>query len=157
MDRTFTLFGAGLAFLAVALGAFGAHSLAAHFQANPDLEPTFHTAVQYHMIHALALLALAWATTRWESPLFAWAGVAFIVGIVLFSGSLYLLSITGTRWLGAITPFGGIAMLAGWALLFVGVLARVGARPETIGHKTSLAVDGDACLPLAVYGEGAGG
>jgi uncharacterized membrane protein YgdD (TMEM256/DUF423 family) len=121
LDRTFVLFGAGLAFLAVALGAFGAHGLAAHFQANPDLEATYHTAVQYHMFHALALLALAWATAHWQSPLFAWAGVAFIAGIVLFSGSLYLLSITGARWLGAVAPLGGLALLAGWALLFIGV------------------------------------
>ena len=122
MEKTFVAIGAGLAFLAVALGAFGAHGLAAHFEAHPDLEPTYHTAVQYHMMHALALLFVGLALSRWNSALLPWAGWLFLAGVVIFSGSLYLLSLTGTRWLGAITPLGGVAFLAGWALVIGGVL-----------------------------------
>ncbi len=122
MERTFVGVAAGLAFVAVALGAFGAHGLARVFQADPELETTYRTAVQYHMVHALGLLAVAWAMTRWPDSLLSWAGYCFIAGIALFSGSLYLLAVTGLRWLGAVTPLGGVAFLAGWALLAVGVL-----------------------------------
>lgn len=122
MERVFVGVAARLAFVAVALGAFGAHGLARVFEASPELEATYRTAVQYHMVHALGLLAVAWAMTRWPDPLLSWAGYCFIAGIVLFSGSLYLLVVTGLRWLGAVTPLGGVAFLAGWALLAVGVL-----------------------------------
>ncbi len=122
MDRIFVAAASLLGFLAVALGAFGSHGLAAHFEANPDLEPIYRTATQYHFYHALALLAAAWAMSRWPGPLITWAGILFIVGVVIFSGSLYLMSLTGVRWLGAITPLGGVAFLAGWVLLAVGVL-----------------------------------
>lgn len=117
MVRIFTIFGATLGFLAVALGAFGAHALKAHFSAYPNLEATFETAVKYHFYHALAILFVAWASTQWSGPLVTWAGYLLLIGILIFSGSLYLLVLTNTPWLGAITPIGGVAMLAGWLCL----------------------------------------
>jgi uncharacterized membrane protein YgdD (TMEM256/DUF423 family) len=122
MDRIFVAIASALGFLAVALGAFGSHGLAAHFEANPDLQSPFDTATRYHMYHTLALLAVAWAITRWPGPALQWAGWLFVAGIVIFSGSLYALSLTGIKWLGAITPIGGVAFLAGWVLLAIGVL-----------------------------------
>lgn len=115
MDRFFFAAGSLMAFLAVGLGAFGAHSLKERL--SPDMLNIFEVGVRYHMYHALGLLAVSWAISRWpESNLIA-AGWAFIVGIVIFSGSLYILSIFGVRWLGAVTPLGGIAFLIGWAIL----------------------------------------
>ena len=114
--------GALAALLAVALGAFGAHALRPRFEAQPALADTYETAVHYHVYHALALLAVGLAATRWPSPLLTWAGYAFVGGLLLFSGSLYLLSLTGARWLGIITPLGGVGFLAGWLLLALGVL-----------------------------------
>ena len=115
MDRGFALLGALLAFLAVAAGAFGAHAIRGRLA--PELLDTFETAARYQMYHALALLAAAWVGERWPGPASLAAGWLFVAGIVLFSGSLYLLSLTGTRWLGAITPFGGLAFLVGWLAL----------------------------------------
>ncbi len=106
-------------FIAVGAGAFGAHGLRDYFAENPRLEANFDTAVRYQIAHALGLLAIAAAASYWDDPLLGWAGWLFVAGIIIFSGSLYLLSLTGVRWLGAITPFGGIAFLAGWASLFV--------------------------------------
>ena len=101
--------------LAVIAGAFGAHALKARL--TPELLATWHTGSDYHMYHALALvLAGIVAGAQPTSQLNA-AGVALLVGIVLFSGSLYLLALTGTKWLGAITPLGGTAFIAGWLLL----------------------------------------
>lgn len=119
MSRTFVIAAAVLAFIGVGLGAFGAHALSAHFDANPSLEATYHTGTQYHIYHALALLGAAWAYGQFESQrkLIRWAGIFFIAGIVLFSGSLYLLAIFNLRWMGAIAPFGGASFLAGWALI----------------------------------------
>lgn len=114
--------GALAALLAVALGAFGAHALRPRFEAQPALADTYETAVHYHVYHALALLAVGLAAARWPSPLLTWAGYAFVGGLLLFSGSLYLLSLTGARWLGMITPLGGVGFLAGWLLLALGVL-----------------------------------
>jgi len=115
MDRLFFALGALLAGLGVAAGAFGAHGLRDRLSA--EMLAIFETGVRYHLIHALALLVTAWATTRWEGGLIAVAGWLFVVGIVVFSGSLYLLSLTETRWLGAITPIGGVALVVGWGLL----------------------------------------
>jgi uncharacterized membrane protein YgdD (TMEM256/DUF423 family) len=117
MDKTFFIIGSAIMFVAVAAGAFGSHGLSGYFADHPDLEPTYLTAVRYQMIHGLALLAVAWATTHWPGPLVNWAGYAFVAGVIIFSGSLYLLVLTDTRWLGAITPLGGAAFLAGWLLL----------------------------------------
>jgi len=115
MARTFFSLGALLAALGVAAGAFGAHGLKARL--SPEMLAVFETGVRYHLIHALALLAVAWAATRWESRVIPAAGWLFVVGIVLFSGSLYVLTLTGIRGLGAITPFGGVALIVGWLLL----------------------------------------
>jgi uncharacterized membrane protein YgdD (TMEM256/DUF423 family) len=104
------LFGA----LAVILGAFGAHALRAHLEPR-DLE-TFETAVRYQMYHAFALFAAAWLLSR-NAPYATAAAWAFIAGVAIFSGSLYLLVATGQRWLGAVTPLGGLAFIAGWLLL----------------------------------------
>jgi uncharacterized membrane protein YgdD (TMEM256/DUF423 family) len=120
MDRTFVILGSIIMFFGVAAGAFGAHALANHFQNFPELESTYNTAVRYQLIHGLALFTIAWAVTRWPGSFMQAAGFLFIAGIILFSGSLYLLVLTGTRWLGAITPFGGVAFLAGWLALLIG-------------------------------------
>jgi uncharacterized membrane protein YgdD (TMEM256/DUF423 family) len=115
MDRTFFALGAALALLAVALGAFGAHGLRG--RVAPELLDVFETGARYHMYHALALLAVAWACSRWPGAAPVAAGWLFVAGIVLFSGSLYLMTLTGQRWLGAVAPIGGLAFLLGWALL----------------------------------------
>jgi uncharacterized membrane protein YgdD (TMEM256/DUF423 family) len=115
MDRFFFTAGAVAAFIGVALGAFGAHSLRDRLSA--DMLNIFEVGVRYQMYHALGLFAVSWAIARWPEKNFGAAGWAFIAGIVIFSGTLYLLSITGVRWLGAITPVGGIAFLIGWAIL----------------------------------------
>jgi uncharacterized membrane protein YgdD (TMEM256/DUF423 family) len=81
----------------------------------------FEVGVRYQMYHAFALIAAAWAQAKWPSPAISAGGWCFIVGTILFSGSLYLLSVSGIRWLGAITPWGGVAFLAGWACLALGV------------------------------------
>jgi len=118
MDRVFFLCGTVSAFVAVAAGAFGAHALRARL--GPDLLAVFETAARYQMYHALALIAVAWATTRWDAVPVRTAGWLFVAGTILFSGSLYLLALTGVRGLGAVTPFGGLCFLAGWLLLAVG-------------------------------------
>src|ERR671939_2065940 len=112
MDRVFFALGSLLAFLAVALGAFAAHGLKARLE--PAMLATFETGVRYHIYHALALLAVGWAATRWPGGAVNASGWLFVAGILLFSGSLYALSLTGTRVLGAITPFGGLTFIAGW-------------------------------------------
>jgi uncharacterized membrane protein YgdD (TMEM256/DUF423 family) len=115
MDRPFFILGAASAFLSVAAGAFGAHALRSRLA--PDLLAVFETAARYQMYHALGLIAVAWAIARWPGSSAALAGWLFVAGTVLFSGSLYLLALTGVRWLGAITPLGGVAFLAGWICL----------------------------------------
>ncbi len=108
--------GAVLGFLGVGLGAFGAHGLKGII--GPERVDVWQTAVLYHLVHAVALLGvgLAGHVLTQKGPLVA-AGWAFLLGVLLFSGSLYLLALTGVRILGAVTPFGGLAFLAGWALL----------------------------------------
>ena len=115
MDRTFALIGSLLAMVAVIFGAFGAHALWGRL--SPEDLITFETGVRYQMYHALALLAVAWAASRWPSGATTAAGWLFVLGIVVFSGSLYVLVLTGQRWLGAVTPLGGLAMIGGWASL----------------------------------------
>lgn len=114
--KLFLSLGAIAAMLAVILGAFGAHALRAKVPA--DLLAVYNTGVQYHFWHALGLLAIGLVAMhlRDSAPL-VWAGWLMLAGIVLFSGSLYVLAVTGVRWLGAITPFGGVAFIAAWALL----------------------------------------
>lgn len=120
--------GALLAALAVIMGAFGAHALKSRLGA--DLAAVYRTAVDYHFYHALGLLAVGLAAERRpDVRVLRWAGVLLAGGIVLFSGSLYLLSLGGPRWLGAVTPFGGLAFIGGWLLLAWGALrGRAGAR-----------------------------
>ena len=115
MSRTFFLLGSLFAFLAVAAGAFGAHSLKAKLPA--ELLSVFETAVRYQMYHALALCAAGWASYQYQHVALRTAGWLFVCGIVLFSGSLYALAFSGAGWLGALTPLGGFAFLAGWALV----------------------------------------
>jgi len=117
MDRLFFSIGALSALLSVAAGAFGAHALRARL--SPEYLAVFETAARYQMYHALSLLAVAWAVGRWPGSLPQWAGWLFVAGTVLFCGSLYALALTGVRWLGAITPLGGIAFLVGWLCLFL--------------------------------------
>jgi uncharacterized membrane protein YgdD (TMEM256/DUF423 family) len=115
MDRFFFISGAVAALIGVAFGAFGAHSL--RTKLSPEMLGIFEVGVRYQMYHAFGLIAVAWAMVRWPEANLNGAGWAFIVGIVIFSGSLYLLSTTDARWLGAITPIGGLAFLLGWAIL----------------------------------------
>ncbi len=122
MERVFILLGAAFAFIGVGAGAFGAHALSDYFKQYPNLEGTFDTAVRYHLLHAIALIGVAWASTRYPGSLTMWSGYLIAIGIVIFSGSLYLLVFTRTSWLGAITPIGGVAFLAGWACLFLAAL-----------------------------------
>jgi uncharacterized membrane protein YgdD (TMEM256/DUF423 family) len=120
MMRTFLLLGSLAGALGVGFGAFGAHGLRARL--GPDMLAVFETAVRYQMYHAVALLALAALMTRLDGWLFHAAGWSFVVGILVFSGSLYLLALTGVRMFGAITPIGGIAFILGWAFLAVAAL-----------------------------------
>jgi uncharacterized membrane protein YgdD (TMEM256/DUF423 family) len=122
VDRLFFALGSASALVAVAAGAFGAHGLRARL--TPDLLAVFETGARYQMYHALALLAVGWAAIRWPGPWPLRAGWLFVAGTLLFSGSLYALALSGVRWLGAITPVGGVAFLAGWACLLLGLLRR---------------------------------
>jgi uncharacterized membrane protein YgdD (TMEM256/DUF423 family) len=115
VERLFLLVGALSALIGVAAGAFGAHGLRTRLSA--ELLAVFEVGVRYQMYHALAIIACAWAYSRWPGPLVLAGGWLFVAGTVVFSGSLYLLSLTGIRALGAITPLGGLALLAGWGCL----------------------------------------
>lgn len=118
--KTFAVLGGLLGGLAVAAGAFGAHALRAQLDAR--MLEVFETAVRYQMYHALALLAVAWLcreTTGMAAPVAGWA---FLLGILLFSGSLYAMVFTGVRALGAVTPIGGVAFMVGWVALAVAAM-----------------------------------
>ncbi len=122
MDRLFFSLGAVSGAIAVAAGAFGAHAL--KLRLTPDLLAIFDTASRYQMFHALALLAAGWAVSQWPSASARAAGWCFVAGTVVFSGSLYALSLSGVRALGAITPIGGVLFMAGWLLLAVAAWRR---------------------------------
>ena len=115
MERLFFGLGAVSALLAVAAGAFGAHALKERLAA--EALDIFLVGARYHMYHALALLGAGWAAGRWPCAASTWAGWLFVAGTVIFAGSLYLLALSGQRWLGALTPLGGVAFIAGWACL----------------------------------------
>src|SRR5918996_4241283 len=115
MDRVLFALGAASALISVGAGAFGAHALRARL--SPELLAVFETGARYQMYHALGLFAAAWAVTRWPGPWAVRAGWLFVLGTLLFSGSLYALALSGVRWLGAVTPFGGVAFLGGWICL----------------------------------------
>lgn len=115
MDRLFFSLGALLGLIGVAAGAIGTHALEGRIPTE-RLE-TFELAARYQIYHALALLAVAWATTRWPGATAAAAGWSLVLGTLLFSGSLYGLSLGAPRWFAFVTPFGGLSFLIGWALL----------------------------------------
>lgn len=124
MDRLWIALGAGYGFLAVALGAFGAHALKARLA--PDLLAVWRTGVEYQMYHALALLLLGLLARQGATTALNAGGACFALGIVLFSGSLYALALSGVRVLGAITPLGGALLLAGWLCVLVAALKTRG-------------------------------
>lgn len=116
MDRIFFIIGSLLGALSVALGAFGAHALRGRIEEG--MLANYQTGVTYMFFHALALFVVVMALTRWpQSNLPSIAGWLFVAGIVFFSGSLFLMAFTGARWLGAVTPIGGVAFIGGWVLL----------------------------------------
>lgn len=116
MAKWFVIIGAVSGFLSVALGAFGAHGL--NDKLSEHFMDIYQTGVQYQMYHSLSLLLIGILTNQWRNCAeLLWSGYLMIVGIILFSGSLYVLSLTGITWLGAITPLGGTALLVGWFLL----------------------------------------
>ena len=120
MQNLFFALGSGLSLLGVAFGAFGAHTLKSKLA--PEMLETFEVAVRYQMYHSLGLLAAAWAVSQWQNQLTAASGWCFFAGILIFSGSLYVLSLTGVRWFGAITPIGGLAFIVGWGCLAVAAI-----------------------------------
>ncbi len=128
MHKLFLSIGALLGGIAVALGAFGAHGLKKIVP--PETVNTFQTGVQYQMYHAIALIAVAIIFEKFPGKLMIWAGACFCIGILLFSGSLYLLTLlkatgkVGLEGVGIITPFGGLFFIAGWLLLFAGVMKK---------------------------------
>lgn len=119
--KLFLTLGGFAALLAVMLGAFGAHGLKKLLTA--DMMIIFETAVQYHFYHALGLLMVGLLTLHLPtSPWLRWSGWLMLIGIVVFSGSLYALTLSGQRWLGAITPIGGTAFIAAWVAMLIGVI-----------------------------------
>ena len=128
MHKLFLSIGALLGALAVALGAFGAHGLKKIVP--PETVNTFQTGVQYQMYHALALIAVAIVFEKFSGRLMEWSGICFCIGILLFSGSLYLLTMlkatgkVGLEGIGMITPFGGLFFIAGWLLFFLSVIKK---------------------------------
>jgi len=118
MGFRFVSIGAVLAMLGVAFVAFGAHGLREIL--SEHMLEVFHTGVRYQMYHAFGVMGAGTALLVYQLPLFRWATWSFLVGILVFSGSLYVLSLTGIRWLGAVTPLGGLFFIIGWLLLAIG-------------------------------------
>ena len=122
MAKIFMMLGAIFGAMSVGMGAFGAHGLRSRVldgSLEPRLFEVWETAAQYQMYHAIALLFAAWLATQGDSTATTVAGWAFVVGVALFSGSLYTMPLTGMKWLGAITPLGGVAFIIGWIALAV--------------------------------------
>jgi len=120
MQKIILLIASALRAVAVMLGAFGAHSFKSILEANGTLE-TFNTAVKYHFFHTLAMILVALLMDKYASKLLEYSAISMLAGIVLFSGSLYILALSGvTKW-GAVAPFGGLAFIIGWIMLFAGV------------------------------------
>lgn len=113
--------------LSVGIGAFGAHALRATLEAGGRIE-TFETAVKYQFYHTLALLAIGILMYHIPDKRLGYAAVSMIAGIIVFSGSLYILCLTGTRWWGAVTPLGGVALIVGWGLLFISIYQGYGKQ-----------------------------
>lgn len=122
MGKTIITAASILLALAVAIGAFGAHALESRL--STDLLQTYNTGVNYHFYHALGLLLVGVLSLQMPSKLLNWSALLLGLGILLFSGSLYMLAITGIRWIGAITPIGGVSFIAGWILLIFAVLKK---------------------------------
>jgi len=123
VTRIFLVTGAVLAGLGVAMGAFGAHALKGAL--SPDRMAVYHTAVQYHLWHALGLLLIGVLAGQGQgSTLLHTGGWLMLAGLVIFSGSLYALTLSGARWLGMITPIGGLALIVSWLLVAVALLRR---------------------------------
>jgi uncharacterized membrane protein YgdD (TMEM256/DUF423 family) len=120
MDRLFFALGAFIGALGVAAGAFGAHALEARLA--PDRLELFELAARYQMIHALALLAAAWAAQRWPSGMTNAAGWMLLGGVLIFCGTIYALAFGAPRILGAVTPIGGLSLIVGWLLLAVAAI-----------------------------------
>ena len=123
MSRIILLTASVFLALAVIIGAFGAHALKPKI--TDDLMQVYRTGVEYHFYHALGLLLLGVLSFQMPSSLLNWSAFFLAAGIILFSGSLYLLAVTGIKWLGAITPLGGLSFIAGWILLFVAVWKKL--------------------------------
>jgi len=121
MHKRILLAGALSSLASVAIGAFGAHGLQSILELNQRMD-TFETAVLYQMFHTLGLLFLGLWESKKPSKLIAYSAFLFVMGIMLFSGSLYILSITNVTWLGAITPFGGLSFMAGWTIIIIHLL-----------------------------------
>ena len=119
MGKTILMTASFLLALAVALGAFGAHGLKS--QLSNDMIQTYKTGVDYHFYHALGLLLIGILAVSFPSELMKWSAILLTAGIILLSGSLYVLAVSGIKWLGAITPIGGLSFIAGWVLLFLAV------------------------------------
>ena len=117
MRSTFLILGALSALIGVSMGAFGAHGLKAILA--PDMLAVYKTGVTYQMWHALGLILIALLLQQTAGKLLIWAGWFMFAGIILFSGSLYLLTVLNTKWLGMITPFGGVAFLLAWMLVVI--------------------------------------
>ena len=128
MQKTFLVIGSAIAALAVILGAFGAHALKEKF--SPEQLQTFETGVRYQMYHAFALIIISFASEKLNAQLLNYSGYFFIAGIIFFSGSLYLLSaknllgIESWKFLGPITPLGGLSFIAGWIMLLLSAIKK---------------------------------
>jgi uncharacterized membrane protein YgdD (TMEM256/DUF423 family) len=119
--KVFLILGGFNAALVVLLGAFGAHGLKARMTA--EMLAVFQTGIHYHLFHTLGLIAVGLVTTQISHSVYLrWSGWLMLVGIILFSGSLYVLSVSGLRWLGMVTPFGGMSFIAAWILFVVAIV-----------------------------------
>jgi len=123
MSKTIIMTASIFLALAVAIGAFGAHGLKS--QLSAEMLQTYKTGVEYHFYHALGLLLIGVLAISFPSSHLKWSAILLSVGIILFSGSLYVLAISGIKWLGAITPLGGLSFIAGWILLFIAVWKKM--------------------------------
>jgi len=123
MSKTILMTASVFLILAVGIGAFGAHGLKSHL--SEAMLQTYKTGVEYHFYHALGLLLIGVLAISFPSELLKWSAIFMVAGIVLFSGSLYVLAISGIKWIGAITPVGGLGFIAGWVLLFFAVWKKL--------------------------------
>ncbi len=123
MSKTILMTASILLAMAVAIGAFGAHGLKSHL--SGEMMQVYKTGVEYHFYHALGLLLIGVLSVTMPSGLLNWPAIFLTAGIILFSGSLYVLAITGIKWIGAITPLGGLSFIIGWVLLFMAVLKKL--------------------------------